>query len=296
MKRLIYIAILGLTSMSCLRLDSFLYNSDTSISEYLLDDFDGETEIQVSDEYDIADSLVHLFTLNSNLDGDIASIYTIYVGDIGRISSDTVILYLHGNADHLDRYWPRIKLLANTGHKNRFGVFAVEYRGFGLSEGRPTEEGMYVDADAAMKWLKEQGLTDDRLVVYGFSLGSAPATELTANARTLQPSKLMLENPFASDEVMVEDASGLTLPGSYFSDLEIDNGDEIQKIEEPFFWMHGTSDAFLQIGTHGETIFKNYNGSYKEAHRIEGATHTNVPFVMGYETYLDAVEKFITRP
>ncbi|MBT4929513.1 MAG: alpha/beta hydrolase [Flavobacteriales bacterium] len=282
--------------MSCLRLDSFLYNSDTSISEYLLDDFDGETEIQVSDEYDIADSLVHLFTLNSNLDGDIASIYTIYVGDIGRISSDTVILYLHGNADHLDRYWPRIKLLANTGHKNRFGVFAVEYRGFGLSEGTPTEEGMYVDADAAMKWLKEQGLTDDRLVVYGFSLGSAPATELTANARTLQPSKLMLENPFASDEVMVEDASGLTLPGSYFSDLEIDNGDEIQKIEEPFFWMHGTSDAFLQIGTHGETIFKNYNGSYKEAHRIEGATHTNVPFVMGYETYLDAVEKFITRP
>ena len=282
--------------MSCLRLDSFLYNSDTSISEYLLDDFDGETEIQVSDEYDIADSLVHLFTLNSNLDGDIASIYTIYVGDIGRISSDTVILYLHGNADHLDRYWPRIKLLANTGHKNRFGVFAVEYRGFGLSEGTPTEEGMYVDADAAMKWLKEQGLTDDRLVVYGFSLGSAPATELTANARTLQPSKLMLENPFASDEVMVEDASGLTLPGSYFSDLEIDNGDEIQKIEEPFFWMHGTSDAFLQIGTHGETIFKNYNGSYNEAHRIEGATHTNVPFVMGYETYLDAVEKFITRP
>lgn len=295
MRMLAYISILWLATTSCLRMDSLLYNPDTSITEYKLRDYEGSTEIQLPDEYALHDSTIHLFTLTSDLDGDLASIYAVYVGDMSTISDDTVILYLHGNAGHLDYYWPRIELLSNTGRKNRFGVMAIDYRGFGLSEGSPTEEGMYVDSDAAMKWLKEQGLTDDRLVIYGFSLGSAPATELTANPRTLQPSKLMLENPFASDDVMVEDGSGLTLPGSYFSSLEINNGDEIQKVEEPFFWIHGTSDSFLRIETHGETIYKNYDGDYKEAHRVEGGEHGDTPFVMGYDEYLRVVEKFIER-
>jgi hypothetical protein len=138
-------------------------------------------------------------------------------------------------------------------------------------------------------------LTSDRLVIYGFSMGSAPATELTANVRTLQPSKLILEAPFASDDVMLEDASGLSLPGSFVSDLEINNADEIKKVEEPFFWIHGVIDDYVQIATHGETVYKNYDGIYSEAHRIEGANHGDVPYIMGYEEYIDAIEKFLVR-
>ena len=85
------------------------------------------------------------------------------------------------------------------------------------------------------------------------------------------------------------------LAGTYFSNLEINNGDEIKKVEEPFFWMHGTDDDFLQISTHGETVFKNYQGSYSEAHRIEGAGHPDIPFVVGYTEYLEAVENFVER-
>lgn len=285
------LAVLGLSS--CLRLDPFLYNPSTDIDGYYLDDFDGETEIQLDASYDLPDSTTHVFTLTSDLDGDLAEIYAIYLGDIARIAQDTVILYLHGNAGHLDYYWPRIKLLGNVGGKNRFGVLAIDYRGYGLSEGTPTEEGLYVDTDAAMKWLKDNGLTDDRLVVYGFSLGSAPATELTANARTLQPSKLMLEAPFASDEVMAQDASGLSIPGSFLSNLQIDNGDEIRKVEEPFFWIHGTADSYLNMETHGEVVYGNYDGIYSEAHRVEGAEHSDVPAVMGYPEYTKAVEEFL---
>jgi pimeloyl-ACP methyl ester carboxylesterase len=276
-----------------MRLDALLFNPDTSIEAYLLDDFEGETEIQLDETYDLPDSNTHLFTLKSDLDGDLANIWAVYLGDIDRISTDTVILYLHGNAGHLDFYWPRIKLLGNVGKKNRFGVLAIDYRGYGLSEGTPTEAGLYADADAAMKWLKSNGLSNDRLVVYGFSLGSAPATEITANARSMQPSKLMLEAPFASDEVMAQDASGLSLPGSFFSNLEIDNAEEIKKIEEPFFWIHGVDDSFLSYVTHGEVIFKNYEGVYSIAHPVEGGEHGDVPAIMGYPEYMSAVLDFL---
>jgi hypothetical protein len=273
-----------------------LYNPDTSIDQYEFDQFNGNQEISVGEEYNIQDSLIHLITVQSDPGGANKKIYAVYVGEIGNIATDTIILYCHGNAGHLDYYWPRIKLLANAGGKNRYGVLAMDYRGFGLSEGSPTEEGLYEDVDACMRWLKQMGLADERLVIYGFSLGSAPAMELTANPRKLQPSKLMLESPFASDEVMVEDGSGLSLPGSFFSSLEIDNADEIKKVKEPFFWIHGTADKFLRISTHGETVYKNYDGIYSEAHRVEGGEHSDVPTVMGYSEYVDATYQFIIRP
>jgi fermentation-respiration switch protein FrsA (DUF1100 family) len=293
MKKLILLFAIGFVASSCLRMDSFLYNPDDSITEYLLDDFEGETEIDLDASYALPDSTQHVFTLTSDVDGDLASIYAVYVGDISRIATDTVILYLHGNAGHLDYYWPRIKLLANVGKKNRFGVLAIDYRGYGLSEGTPSEEALYADSDAALKWLKANGLSNDRLIIYGFSMGTAPATELIANARTMQPSKLMLEAPFASDEVMVQDASGLSLPGSFFTNLEINNAEEIAKVDEPFFWIHGTADSFLSIETHGEVVYKNYDGSYSVAYRVEGGDHSDVPVVMGYDAYSDAVLEFI---
>lgn len=280
---------------SCIRIDSLLYSPDTSIESYQLDAFEGRQEIDLPEAYDVPDSLIEVFTLESDIDGDKADIYAVYVGNQNLIATDTVILYLHGNAGHLDFYWNRIKLLANTGAKNRFGVLAIDYRGYGLSGGTPSEEGLYADTDAAMKWLKEKGLTSDRLVIYGFSMGSAPATELTANPRTLQPSKLILEAPFASDDVMLQDASGLSLPGSYVSNLEINNADEIAKVDEPFFWIHGKADDYLSIETHGEVVFKNYKGIYSEANRIEGANHGDVPFIMGFEEYIDAVTQFVER-
>lgn len=291
--RIVLIIPVLLLFSACLRLDSFLYNPDTSIESYELDNYEGDIDIEVGETYNIEDSLIHQFTLQSDPSGDNKTIHAIYVGSIADIATDTVILYCHGNRDHLDFYWPRIKLLSNTGGKNRYGVMSLDYRGFGLSDGPATEEGMYQDVDACMKWLKQMGLTDDRLVIYGFSLGSAPATELTAKPRTMQPSKLMLEACFASDDVFVEDASGLSLPGSYFTSLKINNGDEIKRVEEPFFWIHGTDDSFIRMDTHGETVYKNYQGTYSEAHRINGGEHGDVPYIMGYSEYLEAVHKFI---
>lgn len=293
---LIFITIFGLTS--CLRLDNNLFNpNSTKITEYKLDNYTGDSDFRLDVSYQIPDSLIHIFQLSSQAadESNATMIYALYIGNLDSISTDTVMMYCHGNRDHMDFYWERAKLLANSKTKNRFGVMMIDYRGYGLSEGVPTEDGLYADVDAALKWLKIKGLTDDRLVMYGFSLGSAPATKLSVGTYSMKPAKLLLEAPFASAEVMVQDASGLAMPGTFFTDLEINNAEEIKKVPQPFFWIHGEADDFLNVDTHGAIVYSNYNGTYKEAHRIANAGHGTIPATMGFQNYLNIVGNFITQ-
>lgn len=298
-KLLILSTCIGISLLSsCLRLDSNFYNLSDKITEYKLDNYTNEQDFKLDASYAIPDSLVHLMTLSSYSvkENKNYNIKAIYIGSMSRIATDTVILYCHGNKWHMDFYWQRAKLLANLGGKNRFGVMFLDYRGYGLSEGVPTEEGLYEDVDACMKWLKEKGLTNDRFLMYGFSMGTAPATELTANPRTLTPHKLMLEAPFASAAVMAADGAVLNMPSSFITNLKIDNAEEIKKVKQDFFWIHGINDNFLGIKTHGEVVYKNHGGKYKEAHRIDGADHGEIPATYGFVNYSDILLKFILKP
>lgn len=196
----------------------------------------------------------------------------------------------------MDFYWQRTKLLAHTGSKHRYGVMTLDYRSYGLSEGEPTEETMYADVKAALQWLKEKGLTSDRLIMYGFSLGSAPACELTARPYELTPKKIILEAPFASAQVMVDDGANMSMPATFVTNLKLDNAEEIKSIQQPFCWIHGKNDLFLNYQTHGQLVFDNYRGPYKESHLIEGADHGEVPSKWGFKAYSDALLSFITKP
>jgi len=297
-KVIIIITCLTVSLSACLRLDNNLYNPNTKkITAYNFDNYTGDVDFKLDASYKIPDSLIHPITLASQAGDETGptKIFGVYIGSTRRIATDTVIMYCHGNKDHMDFYWPRAQLLANTKSKNRYGVMMVDYRGYGLSEGQPSEKGLYADADAALQWLKANGLTNNRLVIYGFSMGSAPATKLTAEPQSMTPSKLMLEAPIASAEVMGQDASGLALPGSFFSDLKINNAELIKKVQQPFFWIHGVDDDFLAIETQGELVYKNYRGTYKEAHQIPGAGHSNAPNTFGFQNYLKAVGDFIAR-
>lgn len=280
-----------------MKLDSNLFNNDNKIKEYKLDNYTGEQDFVLDDSYSIPQNLITLLSLASQADDETkaTSIKAVYIGDPVTLLNDTVILYCHGNKWHMDFYWQRAKLLAHTNGKNTYGVMMMDYRGYGLSEGKPTEKGMYADVDACMKWLKERGLSSDRLIIYGFSLGSASACELSANVRTLRPSKLILEAPFGSSAIMVQDASQLNMPAEYFTDLKIDNAEEIKKVNQPFLWIHGTKDNFLNYKTHGEVVYKNYRGSYQTKYLVEGADHSEVPEKMGFDTYLKTLGRFIRK-
>ena len=90
-------------------------------------------------------------------------------------SSKTTLLFLHGNAGNVGDRLEKIDMFQNLG----LHVFIFDYRGYGVSQGRPTEQGLYADAQTAFDYLRlrpEGGA--EKIVVYGESLGGVPAVHL----------------------------------------------------------------------------------------------------------------------
>jgi pimeloyl-ACP methyl ester carboxylesterase len=278
------------------RLDDFVFNSDDNITSYQLDNFTDEVTLQVGSEYQIDPGNIHQFFIPLESNGEQLEIAAIYTGDTLDIATDTVIMYCHGNKDHMDFYWPRQKLLSNIGQKHQYGVLMIDYPGYGLSTGKSTEERLYESTNAALNWLKSKGLSSDQLIMYGYSLGTAPACQISAhNTYILQPSKLILEAPFASTEVMTQDAALINMPASFFTDVKLDNAEEIKTVNIPLLWIHGVADSYLNIETHGEVVFLNYQGPYKEAIRVPGGEHEDTPYIYGYKNYLKALRDYIQK-
>ncbi len=107
-------------------------------------------------------------------------------------ADDPVLLFFHGNAGNLsDRAGLAIELATRT----RAEVFIVGYRGYGRSEGRPDEDGLYLDAHAAWRHLTEDGVKPGRIVIFGKSLGGAVAVDLALRAPA---AGLIVESSFSS--------------------------------------------------------------------------------------------------
>lgn len=290
----ILVIFIGLSLLSCRkRLDSFLFNG-SKLESYQLDNYTGEVSLELNGQFAVPDSMIHRVHFPVEIDGGIVQVQGIYVGDTNQISQDTVILYCHGNKDHMDFYWCREKLYAHMGGLGRYGVLMFDYPGFGLSEGTATENNMYAATSSAISWLKTRGLTNERFMMFGFSLGSAAVCEVAghSNDYALQPSKIILEAPFASAEIMIQDAALLSMPGSFLVDLKIDNATEIKKVNVPLLWIHGKADSFLSMKSHGQLVYDNKSGA-KESVLVPGGEHETTPFVMGYQAYIDRLTAFI---
>ncbi len=295
MKKILFItAILGLSIACRKRLDSFLFNP-SQIESYQLDAYQGELTLDLNGQYNVPDSLIHQMEWDVELEEGSSKMSAIYIGNIDDIATDTIILYCHGNKDHMDFYWPRQKLYAHTGGLGRYGVLMFDYPSFGLSEGKASEANLYRSTARAIQWLKDQGLENNRFVLFGFSLGSAAACEVAAHPDeyALAPSKLILEAPFASAEVMIQDAALLSMPGSFLVDLQIDNATEIRKISIPLLWIHGVDDSFLSVKSHGQPVYDNKLNGYKEAYLVPGGGHETTPFAAGYENYIARLASFM---
>ena len=280
------IIVFGLTA--CIKLNDIAFYNET-ITDYLLDDYNTDLDFKLDSTYNVQN--IHEFSVNSN-GFDIAAIY---IGELSDIDTDTIILYCHGQTRHMDHYWQRAKLLANCGGKERYGVLMFDYRGYGKSEGTPTEQGMYEDVRAAYQWLLNEGASSQRIVIYGFSLGSAPATDLAAYGMSNEfPIKLILESPFASTDFIAQESTLIEVSASYITDLEFDNAEKIKLVDKPLMWMHGIEDDYVAI-TNGEAIISNYSGVDSTYIRVEGANHgqDGIPQTMGYQNYLNAVQEFI---
>lgn len=119
-------------------------------------------------------------------------------------------------------------------------VFALDYRGFGRSEGRPDEAGVYQDAAAAWAWLTGQrGFAADRILIYGFSLGGGVATWLTTEH---QPAGLVLQSTFTSIPDM---AAKIFPPARWLVRTIMDSLSRIGRIKCPIFVIHGSGDELV---------------------------------------------------
>ena len=147
------------------------------------------------------------------------------------------IVYFHGNAGKLEN---RIHKL-NHFKDMDVNFLIIAWRGFSGNNGKPTEEGLYTDGRSAINWLKEKGLKEEDIIIYGESLGTGVATEIAQNNVY---AGLVLETPFTS---MVEAAKNFYpyIPVSLLLKDKYENQKKIKNINIPVLVMHGEVDQIV---------------------------------------------------
>jgi len=173
-------------------------------------------------------------------------------------------LFLHGNAGNVTHRVQAMLAIREAGS----AVLVVDYRGFGKSEGSPSEKGVTLDAEAAFAWLLNRGFDANRIVLHGESLGSAVAVDLATRTPC---AGLVLEAPFTS----ASEVAGTVVPllgrtlVSGFNSL-----DRIKRVKVPVMVIHGTQDEVIPFRM-GKEIFEAANEP-KRFWAVEGAGHNDI--------------------
>lgn len=193
----------------------------------------------------------------------------------GKESKGT-LYFLHGNAGNIGDRLFKVEPWVRKG----FSVFLLDYRGYGKSEGSiKSDADLYADANAGFRWLKEKKqLPDNRIVLYGESIGSAPAIRLAKNRAWA----LVLEAPFTSLADVAKQHYPF-LPASWISGFQFENKEAIAHVKTPVFVAHGRQDEICPFSM-GETLFS-HAPDPKEFFAVEGGTHNDLPFAAGKDFY-----------
>jgi fermentation-respiration switch protein FrsA (DUF1100 family) len=154
------------------------------------------------------------------------------------------VLYLHGARWNLTGHLNRISQLRGFG----FSVFAIDYRGFGKSDGElPSEDSVYEDARIGWEWLVARQPDPARRYIYGHSLGGAVAVELATALAKGGPGAqgLIVESSFTSLADMAAELSRGWLPASLVLTQKFDSIGKIGQVRMPVLVVHGASDRFV---------------------------------------------------
>ena len=191
------------------------------------------------------------------------------------------VLWCHGNAGNISHRLENLRLL-----RERLGVGTLlfDYRGYGASDGTPSEVGTYRDARAFRAWLRARTPGEPLVVYFGRSLGAAVAAQLAAED---PPAALVLETPFTSVRAM---ANG-TLPGAgYLFRTRYDTLGRVAEVRAPLLVLHGDADEVVPFH-HGRAVFEAAREP-KRFVRIPGAHH-NDTYLVGGAPYWEAWESLL---
>lgn len=147
------------------------------------------------------------------------------------------LIFFHGNAGNL---FNRVHKL-NELNKLNINILIISWRGFSGNSGKPTEKNLYVDGKMSIKWLNDLGVSNDKIILYGESLGTGVAVEL-GQSNTFN--SIILESPFTS----IAKAAKIYypyLPINLLLKDRYDSIDKINKITKPVLIMHGMKDNIV---------------------------------------------------
>ena len=192
------------------------------------------------------------------------------------------LLIFHGNAGHRGHRLNWVRDLQSLG----YGVFILDYRGYGGSDGSPTEEGLYRDGEAALQWLQHK--KDPKLVYFGESLGCGVAVELAVRH---PPEALILQSGFSSALAVARKAYPY-LPVRLLMKDRYECMEKIQKVSCPLLIIHGERDSLIPIGI-GRELFEAAREP-KEWFPLPGADHNDLPWIGG-RAYLEKIDAFLRR-
>jgi len=162
--------------------------------------------------------------------------------------SSRVLLFFHGNAGNISHRLDSIRQFQGLG----LSVFIIDYRGYGQSEGRTTEKGIYRDASAAWNYLiEDRGFVAGNIVLFGRSLGASVASQLAAQQ---EPLALVVESSFTSVPDIAQELYPW-LPARRLSRLRHATRNYVQDVRCPVLVVHSRDDEIIPFH-HGEAILQ----------------------------------------
>lgn len=192
------------------------------------------------------------------------------------------LLFSHGNAGNISG---RIESISQF-HKLGMNVFIFDYRGYGKSNGRPSEEGTYRDAEAAWRYLTEvREIPPERIILFGRSLGAGVAAWLASH---IQAGGLALESTFTSAADLAGDLYPF-IPVRLLMHIRYPVLEYMESVSMPVMVAHSRNDEVIPY-QHGKKVYEKA-GEPKKWLELQGGH--NDGFILTGQAYMHAWEEFI---
>jgi fermentation-respiration switch protein FrsA (DUF1100 family) len=203
-------------------------------------------------------------------------------GALEPLETKATLLFLHGNAGNISHRYEIINDLVQL----PVNVLIIDYRGYGKSEGRPSEQGLYADARAAWDYLTTtRGIPASRILIFGESLGGAVAIDLASKTEACG---LIVQSSFTS----IADMAAELMPfvPRFMLRTKMDSLSKIASVSCPKLFIHSQADEIIPY-RHGRRLFDAANAP-KQFYEVKGATH-NLMFEIGGAAYYETLRGFI---
>lgn len=196
------------------------------------------------------------------------------------------LLFFHGNAGNISHRLESIAQFQRLG----LSVLIVDYRGYGRSEGSPSEAGTALDARAAWQWLRDEGNENNEIVVFGRSLGAAVAAELAASLEEhhAAPAAVILESPFRSVPELAQQLYPF-LPARWLARIDYPVENYVTQLSAPLLVIHSRDDEIIPFAQ-GEAVYQAAQEP-KQLLEIQGGHNTG--FLDSEPTYLESIDAFL---